>query len=74
MHGKEVYTLNEKLMVEEFSKNIASIKQESMAIEKLYMVKDSNVRKRADIAKLRSRLENLKSDIQIHQMSNKLKM
>jgi hypothetical protein len=58
-----MYNLNEKLMIEEFNKNVVGIKQDSLAIEKLYHLKDSNVRKRAEIVKLRSRLENLKSDI-----------
>ena len=58
-----MYNLNEKLMIEEFNKNVVAVKQDSIAIEKLYMLKDSNVRKRAEIVKLRSRIENLKSDI-----------
>lgn len=37
-------------------------------------LKDANVRRQTDLKKLRSRLENLKSDVQICHMSNKLKI
>ena len=37
-----MYNLNEKLMIEEFNKNVVAVKQDSLAIEKLYMLKDSN--------------------------------
>jgi hypothetical protein len=62
-HNKEMYNLNEQVMIDQFNKEVVAVKQESLAIEKLYMLKDSNVRRRAEIVKLRSRLENLRSDV-----------
>jgi sulfate adenylyltransferase subunit 1 (EFTu-like GTPase family) len=62
-HNKEMYNLNEQVMIDQFNKEVVAFKQESLAIEKLYMLKDSNVRRRAEIVKLRSRLENLRSDV-----------
>ena len=61
-------------MIDQFNKEVVALKHESLAVEKLYMLKDCNVRRRAEIVKLRTRLENLRSDVQIHAMSHKLKL
>ena len=58
----------------EFNKSMQDDKHEVLAIEWLYLLKDNNVRRQADMQMLRSRIENLKSDIQIYHVSNKLKM
>ena len=73
-NNKQLYQQNEKLIFQQFSKEQSITKQDNLAIETLYNIKDSNIKKRADIQKLRSRLQNLKSDIQIHSMSAKLKI
>jgi hypothetical protein len=73
-NNKQLYEQNEKLIFQQFSKEQSIHKQDNLAIETLYTIKDSNIKKRADIQKLRSRLQNLKSDIQIHSMSAKLKI
>ena len=73
-NNKQLYEQNEKLIFQQFSKEQSIHKQDNLAIETLYTIKDSNIKKRADVQKLRSRLQNLKSDIQIHSMSAKLKI
>lgn len=58
----------------EFNKSMQDQKNEIVAIEWLYSLKDSNIKRQADVQMLRSRLENLKSDVQIYHVSNKLKL
>ena len=44
------------------------------ALERMDQLKDTNIKRQADVRTLRSRLENLKNDVQIYHKSNKLKM
>jgi len=57
--------MNERLIFQEFSKGMDHKKQESQALDMFFSLKDSNIRRQTDLKKLRSRLENLKSDVQI---------
>lgn len=49
-------------------------KQETIAVQRLQELKESNVRRQADVVKLRSRLQNLRSDVRILHTSHKLKL
>jgi hypothetical protein len=51
------------MIKQEFNKSMQDDKHEVLAIEWLYSLKDNNVRRQADVQMLRSRLENLKSDV-----------
>ena len=44
-----------------------------MALDKLYEMKDLNVRRQADVRMLRSKMENLRFDMQNYAMSNRIK-
>jgi len=45
-----------------------------LAMERLFQLKDSNIKRQADIHKLRIGLQNLKNDIQLYHVSNQLKI
>lgn len=61
--------MNEKLIFTEFMQN----RQDTLALDKLYETKDLNVRRQADIRMLRSKMENLRFDMQNYAMSNRIK-
>jgi len=44
------------------------------AITRFYNLKDSNIRRQADVYKLRAKLQNLSSDFKLYDTSNKLKI
>ncbi len=44
-----------------------------LAMEKLFQLKDSNIKRQADVHNLRIGLQNLRNDIQLYHVSNKLK-
>jgi hypothetical protein len=49
-------------------------REESIAIDRLVQLKDLNVKRHADVMKLKSRMQTLQSDIQILHTSHKLKL
>ena len=49
-------------------------KVEIEAINRFHDLKDANIRRQADMQKLRAKLQNLQSDFKIYQTSNKIKL
>ena len=45
-----------------------------LAMERLFQLKDSNIKRQADVHKLRIGLQNLKNDVQLYHVSNQLKI
>lgn len=58
----------------DLSYSLTHDKAEIEAIQRFYDLKDANVRRQADMQKLRERLENLQCDFKLHQTSNKIKL
>jgi hypothetical protein len=58
----------------DLSYSLTQDKVEIEAIHRFYDLKDANVRRQADMQKLRAKLENLQCDFKLHQTSNKIKL
>lgn len=54
--NQEIYQMNEKLFFTDFNKTMVNTKYESDAVDKLIRLKETNVRRQADVQKLRIRL------------------
>jgi len=58
----------------DLSYSLTQDKAEIEAITRFYDLKDANIRRQADMQKLRAKLENLQCDFKIYQTSNKIKL
>ena len=61
--SEQIYKLNERLFFKDFDQEMKKEEKEMVAVQRLQDIKDSSVQRQADIIKLRSRLQNLKSDV-----------
>ena len=59
----------------EFNQSMSEDKSSyQLAFDRLFQLKDSNIKRQADVHKLRIGLQNLKNDVQIYHVSNQLKI
>jgi hypothetical protein len=58
--NEDLHKLNERLFLKDLDNSLKMDKQGSVAEEKLTQLKDANIRRQADVVKLRSKLQTLK--------------
>lgn len=58
----------------DLSYSLTHDKLEMEAIQRFYDLKEANIRRQADMQKLRAKLQNLQGDFKLYQTSNKLKL
>ena len=58
----------------EFNQSMSSDNTSHVAMERLFYLKDSNIKRQADVHNLRIGLQNLKNDVQLYHVSNQIKI
>lgn len=57
----------------EFNQSMSGDNSGQLAMERLFILKDNNIKRQADVHKLRIGIQNLKNDVQLYHVSNQLK-